>query len=64
MTLLFRFDNNGPIESVRADARGRTAAGVVIPTPWEVRWSNYELRDGMCIPTEGPVAWLLAEGLT
>jgi hypothetical protein len=62
LTLLFRFDKNGLIESVRAEARGRTVAGVVIPTPWEVRWSNYELRDGMRIPTEGEVAWLLADG--
>jgi hypothetical protein len=63
VTLLFCFDKNGLIESVRAEARGRTVAGVVIPTPWEVRWSAYELRDGMCVPTEGEVAWLLAEGL-
>jgi len=62
VTLLFRFDENGLIESVRAEARGRAVAGTVIPTPWEVRWSNYELRNGMCIPTEGEVAWLLPEG--
>ena len=62
VTLLFRFDKNGLIKSVLAEARGRTVAGVVIPTPWEVRWSNYELHDGMRIPTEGEVAWLLAEG--
>src|ERR1700724_3646839 len=62
VTLLFRFDKNGLIESVRAEARGRTVAGVVIPTPWEVRWINCELRDGMRIPTESEVAWLLAEG--
>src|ERR1700676_4966234 len=62
LTLLFCFDENGLIEWVRAEARGRTVAGTVIPTPWEVQWSNYELRDGMCIPTEGKVAWLLPEG--
>jgi hypothetical protein len=62
VTLLFRFDENGLIKTVRAEARGRTVAGVVIPTPWEVQWNNYELRDGMCIPTEGEVAWLLPEG--
>lgn len=62
LTLLFRFNESGLIESVRAEARGRTVAGVVIPTPWEVQWNNYELRDGMCIPTEGEVAWLLPEG--
>jgi hypothetical protein len=62
LTLLFCFDENGLIKSGRAEARGRTVAGTVIPTPWEVQWSNYELRDGMCIPTEGEVAWLLPEG--
>ena len=55
-TLLFRFDENGLIKSVRAEARGRTVAGAVIPTPWEGQWSSYERRDGMCIPTEGEVA--------
>jgi hypothetical protein len=62
LTLLFRFDENVLIKSVRAEARGRTVAGVVIPTPWEVQWNNYERRDGMCIPIEGEVAWLLPEG--
>ena len=62
VTLLFCFDENGLIESARAEARGRTVAGVAIPTPWECRWSKYELRDAMCIPTGGEVAWLLPEG--
>lgn len=62
LTLLFRFDNDGLIESVRAEARGRTVAGAVISTPWEGRWSNYELRDGMRIPVEGEVSWMLPGG--
>jgi hypothetical protein len=62
VTLRFRFDEDGLIKSVRAEARGRTVGGVAIPTPWEVRWSNYELRDGLRIPTGGEVAWLLPEG--
>jgi hypothetical protein len=62
VTLLFRFGENGLITMVRAEARGRTVAGTVIPTPWEGLWSNYERRDGMCIPTEGEVAWVLPEG--
>jgi hypothetical protein len=61
LTLLFRFEN-GLITSVRAEARGRTVAGAVISTPWGGQWSNYELHDGICIPTEGEVAWLLPEG--
>ncbi|HXH12973.1 MAG TPA: DUF6544 family protein [Alphaproteobacteria bacterium] len=62
LTLLFRFKANGLIETVRAEARGRTVAGAVIPTPWEGWWSGYELRDGMRIPLQGEVAWLLPEG--
>src|SRR6202047_2028769 len=62
LTLLFRFDENGLIKSVRAEARGRTVAGAVIPTPWEGQWRNYEPRCGICVPTEGEVAWLLPEG--
>jgi hypothetical protein len=62
LTMLFRFNENGLIESVRAEARGRTVSGAVIPTPWEGQWSNYELRDGMRIPIEGEVAWMLPEG--
>jgi hypothetical protein len=62
VTLLFRFAADGLIESVRAAARGRIIAGSTIPTPWEGRWSNYELRDNMQIPLQGEVAWLLPGG--
>lgn len=62
LTLLCRFKANGLIEAVRAEARGRIVAGAVIPTPWEGRWSSYELRDSMRIPLQGEVAWLLPEG--
>ncbi len=62
VSLLFRFDEQGLIASVLAEARGRTVAGKVIATPWEGRWFDYALRDGMRIPLEGEVAWLLPEG--
>lgn len=62
LTLLFRFNPEGWIESVRAEGRGRTVKGQVIPTPWEGRWSDYQFRDGMLIPTAGEVAWILPEG--
>jgi hypothetical protein len=62
VTLLFRFTADGLIESVRAAARGRIIAGSTILTPWEGRWSNYELRDNMQIPLQGEVAWLLPGG--
>ena len=60
--LLFRFGGDSLIESVRAEARGRTIPGTTIPIPWEGRFSNYELREGMRIPLEGEVAWILPEG--
>lgn len=63
LTLLFRFNESNLIETVRAEARERTVAGKVIPTPWEGRWSNYEPRDGMLVPTKGEVAWVLTKGL-
>jgi hypothetical protein len=62
VTLLFRFDESGLIGSVRAEARGRTVRGAVVATPWEGRWWNYEARDGMKVPLEGEVAWLLPGG--
>ncbi|WP_341318350.1 DUF6544 family protein [Paraburkholderia sp. IMGN_8] len=62
VTLLIRFDERGLIASARADARGRTVAGSVVPTPWEARYRNYAVRDGMLVPLEGEVAWLLPEG--
>lgn len=62
LTMLFRFNENNLIESVRAEARGRTVGGKVIATPWEGRWKQYELRDGMHIPLNGEVVWMLPEG--
>lgn len=62
LTLLFRFNKDGLIETVRAEARGRTIGGKVVPTPWEGRFWNYEARDGMQVPFDGEVAWLLPEG--
>ncbi len=62
VTLLFRFNDAGWINSIHADARGRTVNGAVVPTPWEGRMWHYEVRDGLHIPLEAEVAWLLPEG--
>jgi hypothetical protein len=62
LTLLFTFNDAGLVESARAEARGRTVGGEVIPTPWEGRWSDYEVRDGMLVPLSGEVAWILPGG--
>jgi hypothetical protein len=62
LTLLFRFDSEGLIESVLAEARGRTVGKSIVMTPWGGRWSNYQVRDGMRVPLTGEVAWLTPEG--
>jgi len=62
-TLLFRFDaRTGLVESVRAEARGRTVGDAIVMTPWEGRWSNYVEHDGMRVPMSGEVAWLNPQG--
>jgi len=62
ITMLFTFDEQGLIESVGTEARGRTVGGEVVPTPWQGRFWNYEERAGMQVPLDGEVAWLLPEG--
>ncbi|MDQ3248146.1 MAG: hypothetical protein M3Q45_02945 [Chloroflexota bacterium] len=62
VTMLFRFNAEGLIDSVRAEARGALINGVIVPTPWEGHWHSYERRDGMRIPTEGEVAWVFPAG--
>ena len=62
LTMLFRFDENHLIESVYTKVRERIVGDEAVPTPWEGRLSHYELQDGMLIPLEGEVAWILPEG--
>ena len=62
LTLLFRFNEDALIDTVRAEARGRTVGGAVVPTPWHGRLWNYAIRDGMCVPLNAEVAWVLQEG--
>jgi hypothetical protein len=61
VSLLFRFDVHGLIESVHADARGRTVGRDIVMTPWEGRWSDYVERDGVRVPGAGEVAWITPE---
>ena len=56
LSMLFRFNEEGLIESVRAENRGRAVSGSVIPTPWEGHWSGYRLHEGMLVPMSGEVA--------
>jgi hypothetical protein len=62
LTLLFRFNDAGLIDSFRAEARGAMSGKEMLMTPWEGRWSDYRTHDGMLIPFTGEVAWVRPEG--
>ena len=63
MSLLLRFDaGTGLIDSVRDEARGRTAGERVVTTLWEGRWRGYAEPSGMKVPMSGEVAWLTPDG--
>ena len=62
LTLLFRFDEAGLITSVHADARGAGVGKNMVMLPWECSVSNYQLHEGMMVPTGGEAAWLRPEG--
>ena len=56
MTMLFTFDEQGLIETVGTEARGRTVGGEVVPTPWQGRFWNDDERCGVRVPLDGDVA--------
>lgn len=62
LSLLFRFNDEGLIESVYSDGRDRMVPGGTERTPWEGRWSNYQWREGMLIPLSGEVLWHISNG--
>ena len=62
LTLLFRFNDTGLIDSFRAEARGAMVGKEMVMVPWEGSWSNYQTRDGMTVPFTGEVAWVRPEG--
>jgi len=56
LTLLFTFDEAGLISSVHADERGSGVGKDMVMLPWDCTVSDYQLRDGMMVPTRGAVA--------
>ena len=62
LTLLFRFNADGLIDTVRAEARERVVDGKTVTAPWQGRYWRYAVHGGMRVPQEGEVAWLLPEG--
>jgi Family of unknown function (DUF6920) len=62
LTLLFRFNDAGLIDSFRAEARGAGVGKEMVMLPWEGRWSDYRARGGMTVPLTAEVAWMRPEG--
>ena len=62
LKLLFRFNAEGLIDTVRAEARERVVDGKTVTAPWQGRYWRYATQGGMRVPQEGEVAWLLPEG--
>lgn len=60
--LTFQFGVDGLIERLRAEARYRTLGDKLVAAPWEGRFWNYASREGMMVPLEGEVIWMLRDG--
>jgi hypothetical protein len=61
VTMVAHFAEGGEIVRVEAD-RLREVDGTGVPTPFVGHVHGYQLIDGMMIPVEGEVAWILPEG--
>jgi len=62
VTLLFHFDSENLIDTVRAEARGRMVGARAVSMPWQCRLRNYATREGMRVPLEGEAAWITPSG--
>lgn len=62
LSMLFGFNDAGLISSVRAEARGAGVGKDMVMLPWDCRYSNYEMQQGVMVPMTGEVAWMRPEG--
>jgi hypothetical protein len=60
VSLDFHFNAEGLVDSIRSDSRPRTVAGKSVNTPWLIRVWNYQLHQGLCVPDEGEVSWVVS----
>ena len=63
VTLLFHFDAENLIDTVRAAARGRSVGAATVSMPWQCRLWHYATREGMRVPLAGEAAWITPEGV-
>ena len=60
VSLVFRFNAEGTIETMRAEARYRDKLNAM---PWSGQFWNYSTRNEMLIPLEGEVGWEYPDGI-
>jgi hypothetical protein len=60
VSLVFRFNSEGTIETMRAEARYRDKLTTM---PWSGRFWDYSIRNGMLIPLQGEVGWEYPDGI-
>jgi hypothetical protein len=58
----FQFGGTGEIVRVSTPERYRDVEGTAVPTPWTGSFQGYQEVDGMRVPAEGEVEWILPEG--
>lgn len=57
VSLVFAFDADGLISTVRSEGRQRALKSGTVSTPWQGRFWAYAPHDGMLVPTQGEVSW-------
>ena len=62
VSLDFHFAPDGRVVRVYSPARFRDVNGTGVPTPWEGTFRDYGEVEGMKVPLEGEVGWILPEG--
>jgi len=62
VSMVFTFAEDDSVMAVRAEARGRMSGGRLAPAPWLGRFWNYAYRNGVRVPLDGEVSWILPSG--
>jgi hypothetical protein len=62
VSLTFEISRKGEVVGIYTPSRYRDIAGQAVPTPWDGGYSKYTRYNGVVVPTEGEVGWVLPEG--
>ncbi len=62
LIMLFRFGEDRLVSGIRIEARGALVGSETVMMPWEGRFRDYRVQDGMTVPFYGEVAWITPQG--